>query len=113
MPAETSGTPWRQRTGKRCGKRSYSWRDNDAALRPTLESEGLLAEAVPLSANLTRVALVGLAALDHIEGRSSGAYDAGGAADSLKAFKKPVAEVLLMAVPGVNALVAAAAESNR
>ncbi len=89
------------------------WRDNDAALRPTLESEGLLAEAVPLSANLTRVALVGLAALDHIEGRSSGAYDAGGAAESLKAFNKPVAEVLLMAVPGVNALVAAAAESNR
>lgn len=89
-----------------------AWRDNDSLLRPTLESEGLLAEAVPLSANLSKVAAIGLAALDRIEGRSSGAYDWTGAATALKDAGQPVAQVLLMAVPGVNDLVTAAGSAR-
>ena len=84
------------------------WRDNDARLRPTLESQGLLTEAAPLSANLSKVAVIGLEALDRIEGRTSATYDWSAASETLKAAARPTAEVLLMAVPGVTDLVAAA-----
>lgn len=82
------------------------WRDNDALLRPMLESHALLKEDVPLSTNLKRVAEVGLQALDHIEHGGPLNSDASAV---LSDAKKPVAELLLMAVPGVEALVTTAA----
>lgn len=87
------------------------WRDNDAALRPTLESRALLAEVAPVSANLTRVATVGLEALDAIEGRRPLPANWSGPA-TLAEAKKPVVELLLLAVPGVEALAAQAGSAH-
>jgi hexosaminidase len=70
------------------------WRDNDARLRPVLERRGELREIAPLSANLKRVAEIGLAALD---GKAPHKAE-------LEEAKKPVAELLLMVVPGVEQL---------
>jgi hexosaminidase len=80
------------------------WRDNEALLRPTIERRSLLKEIAPLSTNLSQVAAVGLAALDRIEGRTPEAPTLD-ASQILRNAAKPVAELLLMAVPGVNALV--------
>jgi hexosaminidase len=89
------------------------WRDNDARLRPMFATHALLAGAAPLSENLTKVAAVGLAALDRIEGRGSDSATLAAAPEILRAAKKPVAAMLLLAVPGVEALVAIANGGGR
>ncbi len=84
-----------------------TWRDNGADVRRTLESHALLTETIPVSENLTKVAVIGLQALDAIEGKQP--LPAGwNASEVLNTAKKPVAELLLMAVPGVEALVSQA-----
>ena len=74
--------------------------NNEAMFEKQLRD--LLREIGPLSANLKRVAEVGLAALARIEVGQSGAVDAAVLAEA----KKPVAELLLMVVPGVEKLAA-------
>ncbi len=86
------------------------WRDNAAAVRPTLERHGLLVEAVPVAENLGRVAAIGLEAIDFVEtGRTAPPDWAAPRRTTLGESKKAVAEVLLMAVPGVASLVDIAA----
>ena len=43
------------------------WCDNDTRLRPILENSALLAEAAPVSADLSSVEATGLEALDFLE----------------------------------------------
>lgn len=89
------------------------WRDNDGALRPILETNGVLAEAGPLSANLTSVATIGLDALDQVENSRTVSPDwTSSQKEKLAAFRKPAADVLLMAVPGVESLVDAAGSTR-
>ncbi len=88
------------------------WRENDAKLKPIIERHELLKETGPLSASLAQVAAVGLNALDRIEGRAS-SRPVLDASQVLRDAEKPFGDLLLMAVPGVNALVTMAAGSPR
>ena len=86
------------------------WRDNDALLAPTLKSSFLLQEDVELSQNLSRVAAIGLQALDVLDGRPPA--DASSRAQQLTALDeaaKPQAELLLRIVEPVRKLVQASA----
>jgi hypothetical protein len=86
------------------------WRDNAAAVQPTLERYGLLAEAGPVASNLGKVAAIGLEALEFAEGGKTAPEGwAKPRRATLDEAAKPSAEVLLMAVPGVRALVDAVA----
>ena len=44
------------------------WRDNDARLQPLLATSDLTAELVPVSRTLSQVAVIGLKALDDLQG---------------------------------------------
>jgi hexosaminidase len=85
------------------------WRDNDAKLEPMLTKSFLLAEVKPLSEDLSKLARIGLEALDAIE-RSQKPTQAWAQNQRpfLDAAKKPRAELLLMIVPSIEKLVAAA-----
>jgi hexosaminidase len=87
------------------------WRDNDAKLEPMLTKSFLLAEVKPLSEDLSKLARIGLEALDAIE-RSQKPTQAWAQNQRpfLDAAKKPRAELLLMIVPSIEKLVAAALE---
>jgi hexosaminidase len=85
------------------------WRDNDAALEPTLAGSALAGELVPVSHGLHESALIGLATLDAIE--KNAPLDAAVQARelaTLKTLEAPQAVLLLATVPGVEALVKAA-----
>jgi hexosaminidase len=91
-----------------------AWRDNDARVRPTLERHALLQEILPVSANLAKVAAIGLEALDRVEKGTPGSAEwAAAQRATLEAARKPAAELLLMAVPGVESLVTLAAGGSR
>jgi hexosaminidase len=85
------------------------WRDNDAKLEPMLTKSFLLAEVKPLSEDLSKLARIGLEALDAIE-RSQKPTQAWAQNQRpfLDAAKKQRAELLLMIVPSIEKLVAAA-----
>jgi hexosaminidase len=85
------------------------WRDNDAALQPTLAGSALAGELVPVSEGLKQSAVMGLAALDLIEkGQPLGAAEQEHQLAMLKGLEQPQAVLLLATVPGVEALVKAA-----
>ncbi len=86
------------------------WEANEALLKPTLESHGLLREVVPVSEQLTIAARIGLEALGRIERseRGDSAWVSRQTA-ALKEAAKPRVELLLMIVPAVQELVDRAA----
>jgi len=84
------------------------WRDNDAALEPTLAGSALAKELVPVSQGLKESAAIGLAALDAIEKNIpvSAEVQARELA-ALKGLEEPRAVLVLATVPGVETLVKA------
>ena len=82
------------------------WRDNDAKLRPQLQSSFLLKEAAALSENLASLANTGLQALDYIEKATKPPAEwASQSSSAVAATKKPVAELLIAVSPGIQRLV--------
>jgi len=86
------------------------WRDNDVLLQPTLEKSALLKEDIPVSADLSRLASIGLQALDYLDRKQrppeswlvpQRAF--------LEKLKKPQADVRIAIVPSIEKLVNAAA----
>ncbi len=84
------------------------WRDNDAKLQPLLERSYLTQELAPVSRNLSRVAEIGLQALDDLhENRLVSAGLRHRNIEFLKSSGKPQAVLLLMVAPSVELLVQA------
>lgn len=84
------------------------WRDNDAALQPSLEKSALTAELVPLSHNLAQTATIGLLALDALQNNQPvSAETQKQQLSQLKELEKPEAILLNKIVPGVEVLVQA------
>jgi hexosaminidase len=77
------------------------WRDNDAKLEPLLEKSFLLMEDIPASKDLSRLATIGLEALD---GRSSDQRA------FLEQAKKLHAEVELAIIPSIEKLISRVTE---
>ena len=85
------------------------WRDNDAALQPSLTKSELTAELAPVSRNLARTAAIGLLALDSLQkNRPLNAETQKQEISELKELEKPQAVLLDKIVPGVELLVQAA-----
>lgn len=85
------------------------WRDNDAALQPSLTKSELTAELAPVSQNLARTAAIGLLALDSLQkNRPLNAETQKQEISELKELEKPQAVLLDKIVPGVELLVQAA-----
>jgi hexosaminidase len=85
------------------------WRDNDAALQPSLVRSALTAELVPLSRNLSKTAAIGLVALDSLQNSLPVAAETQKEQLSqLKDLEKPEAVLIDMIVPSVEVLVQAA-----
>lgn len=86
-----------------------AWVDNDARVQTLAKGNGLLAEVLPLSANLKAVAEIGLKALNYLA--LPGAAPADWVAQqsaALDGMYQPVAECVLAAVRPVRVLVSAA-----
>src|SRR5467141_3302012 len=84
------------------------WRDNDAKLQPLLARSYLTQELAPVSRNLSRVAEIGLQALDDLrEDRLVSADVWQRNIEFLKSSGKPQAVLLLMVAPSVELLVQA------
>jgi hexosaminidase len=84
------------------------WRDNQSNLQPLESQSFLLKEIVPLSQELTGVALTGLQALDYMDRRERA--PAAWATEQfalLEEAQKPKAQLLLVVVPSVQKLVEA------
>src|ERR1017187_9995163 len=81
------------------------WRDNDARLEPVLEKSFLLKEDIPASKDLSRLAAIGLEALDLIEQGRHGLPDYSA---FLEQAKKLHAEVEIAIIPSVEKLIEAA-----
>jgi len=88
------------------------WRDNDAELKPTLEKSELLKEDVPVSEALSRLAAIGLQALDDLD-RNERPTDAWLVQQQafLETCRKPIAELRIAIVPAVEKLLNAAAQA--
>ena len=85
------------------------WRDNDAKLQPMLARSYLTEDLAPVSRNLSRVAEIGLQALDDLhDNRPVGADLRQQNIEFLKSCGKPQAVLLLMVAPSVELLVQAA-----
>lgn len=84
------------------------WRDNQANLQPLENQSFLLKEIIPLSQNLSAVAVTGLQALDYVI-RGERAPDSWTAEQFalLQEAEKPEAQLLLMVAPAVQKLVEA------
>jgi hexosaminidase len=84
------------------------WRDNDAKLQPLLARSYLTQELAPVSRSLSRVAEIGLQALDNLrENRLISPDLRQRNIEFLKASAKPQAVLLLMVAPSVELLVQA------
>jgi hexosaminidase len=84
------------------------WRDNDAKLQPLLARSYLTQDLAPVSRNLSRVAEIGLQALDDLhENRLVSPDLRQRNIEFLKASGKPQAVLLLMVAPSVELLVQA------
>ena len=79
------------------------WRDNDALLAPVFRDSALLAEAAPISHDLSALAAAALATLDN--GKTPG--DPAGRKGLLERAAKPRAELLLSPVPALRKLIEA------
>jgi len=88
------------------------WRDNDARLKPLLERSDLLREDIPVSENLSRLATIGLQALDY-SSRGERPPDAWMAQQRafLETCKKPLAELRLAIIPSIEKVLSAAAST--
>jgi len=87
------------------------WRDNDAKLRPQLQSSFLLKEAAPLSQNLAMLGTSGLLAMQYLEnGSKPGPEWMNEQAALINSAKQPHAESLLVVAPAVERLVRAAGQ---
>lgn len=85
------------------------WRDNHALVQPVLQDSYLLRELEPLSETVSAVAAAGLQALELLEfGRKPSESWSRDQALLLQRAERPQAELLIMIVPGVRKLVAAA-----
>jgi hexosaminidase len=85
------------------------WRDNDAALQPSLAKSALTGELVPLSHNIAQAATIGLLALDALQNNLPvTAETQKQQLSELKELEKPEAILLNRIVPGVEVLVQAA-----
>ena len=85
------------------------WRDNDAALQPTIASSALAAELAPISRNLHDSSTVGLAALDAIEQKKPLTSETKSQQlATLKTLEAPQSVLLNQTVPGIETLVTAA-----
>jgi hexosaminidase len=85
------------------------WRDNDAALQPSLAKSELTAELVPLSHDLAQSATIGLLALDALQKHLPvSAETQKQQLSELQELEKPEAILLNRIVPGVEVLVQAA-----
>jgi len=84
------------------------WRDNQIGLQPLENQSFLLQEIVPLSRDLSAVAVTGLQALDYVN-RGERAPDSWTAEQLalLEQAQKPQGQLLLMVVPAVRELVEA------
>jgi hexosaminidase len=81
------------------------WRDNDRKLQPTLQNSFLLQEDTPVSQNLSRVAAIGLQALDYLEGQVAAPPSWRSDQQAvLQQAAQPQAELLLMVVAPVQKL---------
>jgi hexosaminidase len=94
------------------------WRDNDAKLQPAASQSSpgqsfLLNEVAPVSQDLSAIGSAGLEALDYLDRRER-APDAWKTQQDalLQQAAKPKAEVMLMIVPPVQKLIAAAAGTS-
>jgi hexosaminidase len=84
------------------------WRDNDAKLQPMLARSHLTADLAPVSRNLSRVAEIGLQALEDLHENLVVSADLRqGNIEFLKSAGKPQAVLLLMVAPSVQLLVEA------
>jgi hexosaminidase len=87
------------------------WRDNHALLLPELQRSFLLRELVPLSETVSALAAAGLQALEYLEfGRKPAESWSRDQNELLKRVDKPEAECLIMILPGIRKLIAAAAQ---
>ncbi|MDZ7414256.1 MAG: hypothetical protein ONB15_12090, partial [candidate division KSB1 bacterium] len=83
------------------------WRDNHARLLPVLRSSPIIQEVEPLSADMARVATIGLQALEYLtHGQFSASWQEKALAD-LEECRAPRAEAELMIVGPVEELVRA------
>ncbi len=88
------------------------WSANASLLKPIFESNALLAEAAPLSENLSKTGAIGLKALQFLEsGERAPANWAAEQKQALDLMEKPLAEVSLAAVRPVRVLVGAVSQS--
>jgi hexosaminidase len=87
------------------------WRDNHALLQPILRKSYLLRELDPLSENVSALATAGLQAMECLEfGRKPTESWTRDQAVFLKRIDRPEAECLIMIIPGVRKLIAAASQ---
>jgi hexosaminidase len=87
-----------------------TWRDNDARLRPLIQTSFLVKEVAATSQDLSSLAAVGLAALDYLS-KGSPAPDDWKAQQLaiIEQVKTPKSQLLLMPAPAIQKLVEAAA----
>jgi hexosaminidase len=84
------------------------WADIDARLKPVLEANAILAEILPLAANLATAGRIGLTALNYIdENRPAPEGWAAAQIEALNRLEQPTAQVRLAAVRPVRLLVLA------
>ncbi len=85
------------------------WRDNHAQLQSVMGTSFLLGELAPLSETVSLLANTGLQAMDYIEsGRPPADSWNREQAELLQRSDRPQAELLIMIIPGIRELVAAA-----
>ena len=85
------------------------WQENHALLQPALQSSYLLSELEPVSEKVAALAASGLQALDYLEaGRKPPQDWSQNQATLLQRGDRPEAELLIMILPGVRKLIAAA-----
>jgi hexosaminidase len=91
----------------------HLWLANDARLEPTLPSSDLTAELAPVSKTLASVAAIGLQALDDLQNHHTPtAHVLEASQQYLKEAEVPQAVLRNMAVPPVEALVAASTSTH-
>lgn len=91
----------------------FVWRQNDAELAALLRRHFLLAEVAPISENLSRVAGIGLQALQFIESGHPASPDwVEEQTEILRVLEQPHAEVILAAVRPVRMLIDAASRQQ-
>jgi hexosaminidase len=89
------------------------WRDNDAKLQPALEDSFLAKELAPVSQSVSKLAIVGLEALDALDsGTATQVVSAKLTLTAVQQPKKPTASVTIMIVNPIQRLVNAAKPAN-